>query len=58
MGMAYLLKNDRKRKINNTKDKDLYIDCRFIFGSLAHAESIKIESRNRLTPQLLKLLIF
>ena len=65
MGMADLLKNNLKRKINNTKDEDLYIDCRFIFGSVARAERlfshckyIKTETRNRLTPQLLKLLLF
>ena len=33
--MADLLKNNLKRKINNTKDEKLYIDCRFIFGSAA-----------------------
>ena len=40
MGMANLFKDDRKRKINNTKGKDLYIDCRFIFGSAARAERL------------------
>ena len=57
--------NDRKRKTNDTKDEDLYIDCRFIFGIAAcaerifsHCKYIKTETRNRLTPQLLKLLLF
>ena len=52
--MADLLKNNLKRKISNTKDEDLYIDCRFIFGSEArgerlfsHYNCIKTESRNR-----------
>ena len=59
MGMIYLLKNDRKHKINNTKDEDLYIYCRFILGSAAHVERlfnhckyIKTDTRNRLTQQL------
>ena len=57
MEMEDLLKNNLRRKINNTKDEDLYIDCRFIFGSAARAEKlfthckyIKTETRNRLTP--------
>ena len=65
MGMADLLKNNLKRKINNTKDEELYIECRFIFGSAAcierlfsHCKYIKTKTRNRLTPQLLKLLFF
>ena len=65
MGMAYLLKNNIKRKINNTKDEELYIDCRFIFGSTArterlfsHCKYIKIETRNRLTPQLFEAINF
>ena len=54
--MVNLLKNDRKRKVSNTKDEHLYIDCRFIFRSAARAERlfshckyIKIVTRNRLT---------
>ena len=65
MGMADLLKNNLKRKINNTKDEELYIDCRFIFGSAARAERlfshckyIKTETRNRLTPQLFEAINF
>ena len=64
-GMTDLLKNNLKRKINNTKDEDLYIDCRFIFGSAARAERlfshckyIKTETRNRLTPQLSEAITF
>ena len=40
MGMANLLKNKLKRKMNNTKDEELYIDYRFIFGSAARAERL------------------
>ena len=65
MGMVDLLKNNLKRKINNTKDKDLYIDCRFIFGSADRAERlfsyckyIKRETRNRLTLQLFEAITF
>ena len=65
MGMVDSLKNNLKRKINNTKDEDLYIDCRFIFGSAArakrlfsHCKYIKTETRNRLTPQLFKAITF
>ena len=65
MGMVDLLKNNLKRKINNTKDEELYIDCRFIFGSAARAERlfshckyIKTETRNRLTPQLFEAITF
>ena len=53
MGMIDLLKNN------------LYIDYRFIFGSAARAERlfshckyIKIETRNRLTPQFFKAITF
>ena len=56
MGMADLLKKYLKRKINNIKDEELYIDSRFIFRSAARAERlfshckyIKIVTRNRLT---------
>ena len=63
--MADLLKNNLKRKINNTKDEELYIDCRFIFESVARAERlfshckyIKTETRNRLTPHLFEAIIF
>ena len=65
MGIADLLKNYLKRKINNTKDEDLYIDCRFIFGSAAREERlfshciyIKTETRNRLTPQPFEAITF
>ena len=63
--MADLLKNNLKRKISNTKDEDLYIDCRFIFGSAVRAEKlfshckyIITEIRNRLTPQLFEAITF
>ena len=43
----------------------LYIDCRYIFGSVARAEKlfshckyIKIETRNRLTPHLFEAITF
>ena len=59
IGMINLLKNDCKRKIIDTKDEDLYIDCKFIFGSAArierlfsHCKFIKAETFNRLTPQI------
>ena len=65
MGMADLLKNNLKRKINNTKDENLYINCRFIFESVArverlfsHCKYIKTETRNRLTPQLFEAITF
>ena len=65
MGIVDLLKSNLKRKINNTKDKTLYIDCRFIFGSAARAETlfshckyIKTETRNRLTPQPFEAITF
>ena len=65
MGTVDLLKNDCKRKIDNTKDEDLYIDCRFIFGSVArterlfsHRKCIKVDTRNRLTPQLFEAITF
>ena len=45
MGMADLLKNNLKRNINKTKDEDLYIDCRFIFGSAARAERLFSHSK-------------
>ena len=63
--MADLLKNNLKRKINNTKNEDLHIDCRFIFRSVARAERlfshykyIKSETRNRLTPQIFEAITF
>ena len=63
--MANLLKNKLKRKINNTKDEELYIDCIFIFKSAAradrlfsHCKYIKTEIRNRLTQQLFEAIIF
>ena len=40
MRMAVILKNYRKRKINDTKDEDLYVDCTFIFESAARAERL------------------
>ena len=64
MGMTDLLKHNLKRKITNTKDEDLYIDCRFIFGPtgrverlFSHCKYIKIETHNRLTI-FLKILFF
>ena len=36
--MVDLLESDRRKKINDTKDQDHYIDCRYIFGSETHAE--------------------
>ena len=63
--MVDLLKNNLKRNINNTKDEELYMDCRFIFGSVAHTERlfshfkyIKTETRNRLTSQLFEAVTF
>ena len=63
MGIADILKNYLKRKINNTKDEDLYIDCRFIFGPVArsqrlfsHCKYIKTETHHRLTPQMFEVL--
>ena len=57
--------NNLERNIDNTKDEELYIDCRFIFGSAARAERlfshckyIKTETRNRLTPQLFEAINF
>ena len=54
--MVYLLKNDRERKIKNTKEEDLCIVCIFILGLAArvdrlfsHCKYIKTETRNRLT---------
>ena len=32
--MPALLKNYRKRKIDDTKDENLYVDCILIFGSI------------------------
>ena len=65
IGMANLLKNKLKRKMNNTKDEELYIDYRFIFGSAAraqrlfsHCKYVKTETRNRLTPQLFEAINF
>ena len=65
MEMADLLKNNLKRKISNTKDEDLYIYCRFIFGSATRAEMlfsyckcITRETRNRLTPQIFDAITF
>ena len=63
--MVDLLKNNLKRKINNTKNEHLYIDWRFIFGSAARAEKllshckyIKTETRHSLTPQLFEAINF
>ena len=65
MGMVYLLKNNLKRKMNNAKDEELYIDCKFMFGSAARAEKlfshckyIKTETHNRLTPQIFEAITF
>ena len=38
MEMVNLLKNGRKRKINDTKYEDLYVNYRFIFESAARAK--------------------
>ena len=38
IGMLDLLESDRRKKINDTKDEDLYIDCRYIFDSETHTE--------------------
>ena len=63
--MVDRFKNDRERKINDTKDEALYVDCRFIFRSenyaerlFSHCKYIKSEIRNRLIPQFLKILVF
>ena len=55
--MAVILKNDRKRKINDTKDEDHYVDCKIVFGSAAreeilfsHYKHIKTETRIKLAP--------
>ena len=65
MGMVDLLKNTLKRKINNTKDEDLYMDCRYIFGLadraeklFSHCKNIKTETRNRLTSQIFEAITF
>ena len=65
MEMIALITNDRKHKINDTKDEDLYVDCNYIFGSAAciqilfsYCKYIKTEARNSLVPQFLKLLAF
>ena len=65
MGIVDFLKNDRKRKINDTKNEYLYIDCRFIFGSVArverlfsHCKHFKTETRHTLTPQLFEAINF
>ena len=65
MVMTDLLKKYRKRKINDTKDEDLYIYCRFIFGSATRAEMlfsyckfITRETRHRLTPQIFDAITF
>ena len=54
--MVDRFKNDRERKINDTKDEALYVDCRFIFRSenyaerlFSHCKYIKTETYNRLT---------
>ena len=65
MGIAALIKSDRNRKINDTKDQDLYIDCGFIFESVArterlfsHCKYIKTATWNNLTPQLIEAINF
>ena len=65
IGIVALMKNDRKQNINNTKDEYHFVDCRFIFRSTTRAKIFlrrfkytKTESKNRLTPQILKLFVF
>ena len=60
LGMTTFLKNNHKHESNDTKNNDLYVDSRFIFGSVAHEERpfshrtyIKIETRTRLITQFL-----
>ena len=56
VGIIAPLKNDRKRKTNDTKDEDLYVDCRFILGSVTCEERLLSPCKyNRLIPQVLKL---
>ena len=64
-GMADLLKNDRKRNINDNKDEDLHIYCRFIFESIfrverlfSHLKYIKTLTHNKLIPQLFEAIPF
>ena len=57
LDMAVLLKRDRKHKINDIKDENLYVDCMIIFGSaarveilLSHCKCTRIEAHSRLIP--------
>ena len=59
MGMVDLFNNNLKHKINDTKDDNLYIYCKFIFRTVARVERLFIhckytrtDIRNRLTPQI------
>ena len=36
--MVDLLKRDRKHKLNDSKDEDIYVDYRFMFESVACVE--------------------
>ena len=63
--MVDLIKNDRKRKLNGSKDEDLYIDYIFILGSAAcadrlfsHCKYFKTETRNRLTTKFFEVITF
>ena len=38
MEIVHLLKNDHKRKINDTREEYFYINCKFIFGSATRVE--------------------
>ena len=59
MRMVDLFNNNLKHKINDTKDDNLYIYCKFIFRTVArverlfsHCKYIRTDIRNRLTPQI------
>ena len=39
MGMVTLLKNNRKHRIDDTKDNSLYIGCGFISGLVTRGEN-------------------
>ena len=63
--MTDILKNECKRKIDDTKDENLYKKSRFIYESVARAKKLfshfkytEIEPRNRLTPQLFEAITF
>ena len=65
IGMTDILKNECKRKIDDTKDENLYKKCRFIYESVARAKKLfshfkytETDYRNRLTPQLFEAITF